>query len=400
MYVLEGVTPCIQSMQLQAGDTVTFSRVDPEGKLVMGFRKASNISEQDSQTFKTGNGFSTPPESSINATEFGSNGPLRPQKCSAESRKLYNTADEAILSKFDKTGFIQKDVAATKSSQGLSRTGSTPGSRNKRLRIENEDSLELKLTWEEAQELLRPPPDDPSVFVIEGHEIEEYEESPILGKPTIFTTTQAGESSQWAQCGDCSKWRKLPVEALLPSRWTCSDNKWDPDRGSCSSAQELTDILPSNAGSRRSKVKDIENNDNFEVSDGLDTLANLAILREGESLPPSSQPTTKHPRHRPDCSCIVCIQPPSGKGPKHKQTCTCNICLCKASLLYPHAAARETTVRENLRLFLHTRSSLFLSRRRCLQVVTLICQQGFASLVALLLKSPARVRLMMTPTRR
>lgn len=78
MYVLEGVTPCIQSMQLRAGDTginqstdkflhipdcgeanmsckseiiivlydsfvaVTFSRIDPGGKLVMGFRKASN----------------------------------------------------------------------------------------------------------------------------------------------------------------------------------------------------------------------------------------------------------------------------------------------------------------------------------------------------------------------
>ncbi|RRT50830.1 hypothetical protein B296_00049767 [Ensete ventricosum] len=53
MYVLEGVTPCIQAMQLQAGDTapnlsvlccfvaVTFSRIDPEGKLIMGFRKAS-----------------------------------------------------------------------------------------------------------------------------------------------------------------------------------------------------------------------------------------------------------------------------------------------------------------------------------------------------------------------
>lgn len=81
MYVLEGVTPCIQSMQLQAGDTgtikssctrilkilvfvqwhvslpffrhinvflilfytaVTFSRIDPEGKLLMGFRKTSS----------------------------------------------------------------------------------------------------------------------------------------------------------------------------------------------------------------------------------------------------------------------------------------------------------------------------------------------------------------------
>lgn len=66
--------------------------------------------------------------------------------------------------------------------------------------------------------------------------------------------------------------------------------------------------------------------DNAEALEGLDTLANLAILGEGEALPASSQATTKHPRHRPGCSCIVCIQPPSGKGPKHKQTCTCNVC--------------------------------------------------------------------------
>ncbi|XP_028795384.1 B3 domain-containing protein Os07g0563300, partial [Neltuma alba] len=61
MYVLEGVTPCIQSMQLQAGDTVTFSRLEPEGRLVMGFRKASSAtqSDQDNETTKTGNGYST-----------------------------------------------------------------------------------------------------------------------------------------------------------------------------------------------------------------------------------------------------------------------------------------------------------------------------------------------------
>ena len=61
--------------------------------------------------------------------------------------------------------------------------------------------------------------------------------------------------------------------------------------------------------------------------EGLDALADLAIQEEGEGLDASSQATTKHPRHRPGCSCIVCIQPPSGKGPKHKQTCTCNVCL-------------------------------------------------------------------------
>ncbi|CAL9000219.1 unnamed protein product, partial [Prunus brigantina] len=54
MYVLEGVTPCIQSMQLQAGDIVTFSRLEPEGKLVMGFRKASTAppSDQENETNK------------------------------------------------------------------------------------------------------------------------------------------------------------------------------------------------------------------------------------------------------------------------------------------------------------------------------------------------------------
>lgn len=77
------------------------------------------------------------------------------------------------------------------------------------------------------------------------------------------------------------------------------------------------------ANSRKSKAKD--ENDTVSGSDGLDTLANLAILVEGES--PSQPTTTKHPRHRPGCTCIVCIQPPSGKGPKHKQSCCCNVCL-------------------------------------------------------------------------
>ncbi|EPS68316.1 hypothetical protein M569_06459, partial [Genlisea aurea] len=39
MYVLEGITPCIQSLQLQAGDIVIFSRLEQKGTLVMGGRK-------------------------------------------------------------------------------------------------------------------------------------------------------------------------------------------------------------------------------------------------------------------------------------------------------------------------------------------------------------------------
>ncbi|KAJ7946909.1 B3 domain-containing protein [Quillaja saponaria] len=310
MYVLEGVTPCIQSMQLQAGDTVTFSRLEPEGKLVMGFRKASSStpSYQDNETNKIGNGASTHGDVEL--------------------------TDPNSWSKVDKSGYIAKEVLGSKSSVPRKRKSSTLGSKSKRLRIENEDLIELKLTWEEAQGLLRPPPNHiPSIVVLEGFEFEEYEDAPILGKPTIFTTNDVGENIRWAQCEDCLKWRKLPVNSLLPSKWTCSDNSWDPERSSCSAAQELSaeqleDLLaPNNSAPSRKMKAAKQDPDKFEALEGLDTLANLAIMGEGEALPASAQATTKHPRHRPGCSCIVCIQPPSGKGPKHKQTCTCNVCL-------------------------------------------------------------------------
>ncbi|KAF8029696.1 hypothetical protein BT93_E2199 [Corymbia citriodora subsp. variegata] len=312
MYVLEGVTPCIQSMQLQAGDIVTFSRLEPEGKLVMGFRKASTAppSDQENETAKSSSGITV------------------------QDAEL---ADPSSWSKVDKSGYIAKEVLGAKSSLSRKRKSSTLGSKSKRLRIENEDVIELKLTWEEAQGLLRPPPPPnhiPSVVVIEGFEFEEYEDAPVLGKPTVFRTDSVGKKIQWAQCEDCLKWRKLPADALLPSKWTCADNSWDPERSSCSADQDLTaeeleDMLSNNnpAPSRKAKAPKQEN---MEALEGLDTLANLAILGEGEVLPSSSsssQATTKHPRHRPGCSCIVCIQPPSGKGPKHKQTCTCNVCL-------------------------------------------------------------------------
>lgn len=100
----------------------------------------------------------------------------QPPKGTTEPKNPANIADHAILSKSDKSGFILKDEFA-KSLHGPSkRKGIMPGSKNKRLRIDNEDSIELKITWEEAQELLRPPPNDsPSIILIEGHEIEEYE---------------------------------------------------------------------------------------------------------------------------------------------------------------------------------------------------------------------------------
>lgn len=74
----------------------------------------------------------------------------------------------------------------------------------------------------------------------------------------------------------------------------------------------------------------VENHKSFQESEpsGLDALASAAVLGDnvGDPSEPSVGATTKHPRHRPGCTCIVCIQPPSGKG-KHKPTCTCNVCM-------------------------------------------------------------------------
>ena len=75
----------------------------------------------------------------------------------------------------DKPVHVAKVVEA-KPAVRSKRKNSTLGLKSKRLRIENEDMLELKVTWEQVQGLLRPPPNKaPSVFVIEGCEIEEYE---------------------------------------------------------------------------------------------------------------------------------------------------------------------------------------------------------------------------------
>lgn len=60
--------------------------------------------------------------------------------------------------------------------------------------------------------------------------------------------------------------------------------------------------------------------------EGLDTLAALALQGVGDGLLGSSENRTKHPRHKPGCACIVCLQPPSGKGTKHKQSCDCVVC--------------------------------------------------------------------------
>ena len=46
----------------------------------------------------------------------------------------------------------------------------------------------------------------------------------------IYWVLSSRGQEQWAQCDDCSKWRRLPVDVLLPPKWTCSENVWDSSR--------------------------------------------------------------------------------------------------------------------------------------------------------------------------
>lgn len=47
--------------------------------------------------------------------------------------------------------------------------------------MHNVDAAELRITWEEAQELFRPPSSaKPTVVMIEGHEFEEFEVNSVL----------------------------------------------------------------------------------------------------------------------------------------------------------------------------------------------------------------------------
>lgn len=326
MYVLEGVTPCIQSMQLQAGDTVTFSRMDPEGKLLMGFRKASNsIIMQDKHLASMSIGICSSQSFILPATEN-----LHAVSSRGGIIQPFEVSKDISLSSLSKhlnirdLGWDKNDANGSKISDERKRSRNI-GSKNKRLLVDSEDSLKLRLSWEELQDLLRPPSSiKPSNVTIEDHEFEEYDQPPVFGKKSIFTVSLSGEQDQWVQCDDCSKLRRLPAYVLLPPKWTCQDNAWDLSRCSCSTPEELDpkeveDLLEMSKGLRLENEYDSSDPEGFLISSNIGA-------GSSEVCAASVATTTKHPRHRVGCSCIVCIQPPSGKG-KHKPTCTCTVCM-------------------------------------------------------------------------
>ncbi|OIW02611.1 hypothetical protein TanjilG_24062 [Lupinus angustifolius] len=357
MYVLEGVTPFIQSMQLSAGDTVTFSRIDPGGKFVMGFRRASNIDTQNASESAQSNDISIKesiPGPTQNPHTISNYPDLQSKKEIVEPHLNGHPEHLHLGNGSDKKSedMTKNDLLQQPISVPLKKRTRNIGPKNKRLLIHSEDAMGLRLTWEEAQNLLYPPPRvKPNIVTIEDQEIEEYHEPPVIGKRTIFSACPSGRKEPWAQCDDCSKWRRVPGN-VLPPKWTCFDNDWDASRSSCStpeeqSPDEVNNLLRTSKVSKK-KRRRMEKSETIEEHgpSGLEALANAAVLGDilVDLAEPSSGVTTKHPRHRPGCTCIVCIQPPSGKG-KHKPTCNCVVCMtvkCRLKTLMMRNKKRQS----------------------------------------------------------
>ncbi|MFS7930371.1 hypothetical protein Hanom_Chr04g00343521 [Helianthus anomalus] len=81
----------------------------------------------------------------------------------------------------------------------------TIGSKSKRLHMHSEDALELKFTWEEAQEYLRSPISKPTVFTIENCELEEYNVEEVIKMMEM----ELGDG--WIFHKDC----KVPISTIF-----------------------------------------------------------------------------------------------------------------------------------------------------------------------------------------
>lgn len=84
---------------------------------------------------------------------------------------------EISLHKIENFGGRTNDASGQQPTLTMEKKGARNiGSKNKRLLMHSEDALELRLTWEEAQDLLRPPPSaNPTIVTIDDHEFEEYD---------------------------------------------------------------------------------------------------------------------------------------------------------------------------------------------------------------------------------
>ncbi|KAG6736797.1 hypothetical protein POTOM_060309 [Populus tomentosa] len=283
---------------------VTFSRMDPEGKLVMGFRKASNsIAMQDTQPSAIPNGI--PSSESYFSGVF-------------ENLPIISASGDVSWHKSEKQEARTRDGLLLPSLLAPERKRlRNIGSKSKRLLIiDSLDALELKVTWEEAQDLLRPEPSiKPSIVTIEDHDFEEYE----VRTTGFWKDEYLCSSFNWIHLLSEDKSNGLSV-IVAPSgegcrlissspKWTCVDNAWDQSRSMirrCVLAL-LQMNWPQGVG-KSSKTEQGFQETEITSSHRPPRSMNLLVWMLWPML------------------AILGDTAPSGKG-KHKPTCTCNVCM-------------------------------------------------------------------------
>lgn len=133
---------------------------------------------QETQHLKSSNGFLTcpPPENNPKISTSS-----EPKEANANQPEWSNNPENkgsGLAYVPQEGGFVSLMSKPPPPSQTgpVKRKGSSLGAKIKRLKIETEESMELKLNWEEAQSLLRAPSNSVStVTVIDGNEFEEFQ---------------------------------------------------------------------------------------------------------------------------------------------------------------------------------------------------------------------------------
>lgn len=275
IYYFKKFYPFVQSENLVGGDTVFFSRLEPEGTLYMSVKDRVQKSSQLKQTKQTkaltgghaskdrfkerdysnggvrylANDWSPSLDDEVLPRQ-GRPAPISVDEASHRKRK--RKSDFPRISLSHRPNLVVGEVPVVprekklprrvrsltpENFQHVDRVGGVLGSQSKRLRVNVEEYSE----WKDIQDLLRPAPGVvPTVVTIDGNDFEEYEEPPVLIKRPCYNPTY-GEN-RWVKCNDCGRWRRVPSDAFVPARWVCAENDRDLKRAYCGAPQELSNF--------------------------------------------------------------------------------------------------------------------------------------------------------------
>lgn len=130
--------------------------------------------KQGSEAFCNGNGVTTNGNVITKSSKFSEE--VRANSTKKGFSSTTHVAATSARAETKMSDDLVKESLGNNRSIHCKRKGSMLGSKRKRLRIDNEDLVDLKVTVVQAQGLMRPPSSGaPTVIVIEGCEIEEYE---------------------------------------------------------------------------------------------------------------------------------------------------------------------------------------------------------------------------------